>query len=134
MLLDNDIIVVAVGGGGIPILEESTGLRGIEAVIDKDYASGVLARELGADYFIILTGVEKVSIDFGKPTQKDLSAISIADAKNYLAAGQFPPGSMGPKIEAAVDFIESGGESAIITSIDKLDEALKGKTGTRIIR
>jgi len=134
VLLDNDIIVVAVGGGGIPILEESTGLRGIEAVIDKDYASGVLARELGADYFIILTGVEKVSIDFGKPTQKDLSAISIADAKNYLAAGQFPPGSMGPKIEAAVDFIESGGESAIITSIDKLDEALKGKTGTRIIR
>lgn len=132
-LLDNDIIVVAVGGGGIPILEENNKLIGVEAVIDKDYASGVLARELGADYFIILTGVEKVSIDFGKPNQKDLSVISVSDAKSYLASGQFPPGSMGPKIEAAVGFIESGGESAIITSIDKLDDALKGKTGTKII-
>lgn len=132
-LLDNDIIVVAVGGGGIPILEENNKLIGVEAVIDKDYASGVLARELGADYFIILTSVEKVSIDFGKPNQKDLSVISVSDAKSYLASGQFPPGSMGPKIEAAVGFIESGGESAIITSIDKLDDALKGKTGTKII-
>ena len=134
VLLENDIIVIAAGGGGVPVVKENERLLGVEAVIDKDYASGTLAKELDADYFIILTSVENVALNYKQRNQKDLSVLTVADARAYLNAGQFPQGSMGPKIEASVDFIESGGKYAVITSIEKLSEALDGKAGTRITR
>lgn len=133
-LLENDFIVITAGGGGIPVIRDNDGIKGVEAVIDKDYASALVAQETGADYLIILTGVPKVAINFGKENQKFIDSMTIAEAKKYLAEGQFPPGSMGPKIEAAIHFLENGKGEAIITSIDKLKEALHGKTGTRITK
>ncbi|MDP2172415.1 MAG: carbamate kinase [Candidatus Cloacimonadaceae bacterium] len=126
-------IVIAVGGGGIPIYicEDGT-YEGVDAVIDKDFASALLALEIEADLFVILTGVEKVSINFGKPDQIDLDTLSVSDAKRYHSEKQFPAGSMGPKILAAIDFIERGGKEVLITSIDKIVDAFEGKTGTRI--
>jgi carbamate kinase len=108
-------------------------LTGVEAVIDKDRASGVLARQLGARIMIILTQVEKVAIAFGKPDQRDLDVITVADARKYLDAGEFPPGSMGPKIESAVEFLETGGERVIITKPDLLVAALEGARCTSIV-
>lgn len=126
-------IVIAVGGGGIPIyIREDGTYEGVDAVIDKDFASALLALEIKADLFVILTGVEKVSINFGKPDQTDLDTLSVADAKRYYAEKQFPAGSMGPKILAAIDFIERGGNEVLITSIDRIVDAFAGKTGTRI--
>lgn len=132
-LLQNKITVITAGGGGIPVVEDNGVLTGVEAVIDKDFASALLAAEIGADYLFILTGVEQVAVNFGKPNQENLSTLSVEDAKKYLDEGQFPKGSMGPKIEAAIYFLEKGGKNVVITSIEKLQEALEGKTGTRLV-
>jgi len=130
----SDAIVIAVGGGGIPVVRDANGdLRGVEAVIDKDRASSVLARELRADILMILTEVEKVAVNFGKPDQRGLDSMTVAEARKYLADGEFPPGSMGPKIEAAIEFLEDGGEAVIITRPELASEALEGKRCTRIV-
>jgi len=141
-MLDAGEIVIAVGGGGIPSVRENNGsLRGVEAVIDKDYATSHLAIEVGADTILFLTAVEKVFRDFGLPSQRALDKLTIAEAKQLLAEGQFGVGSMEPKIRAAVEFLKEMGEiephreqEAIITLPETLGEALRGKTGTRITR
>ena len=133
-LVDNGFIAISVGGGGIPVIRNEEGnLEGVAAVIDKDLASERLAEDLDADALVILTAVEKVSINFKKPDQKDLDTLTVAEAKQYMAEGHFAPGSMLPKIEAAVKFVESKpGRKAIITSLDKAAEALAGTAGTTI--
>ncbi len=132
-LINRGHIVIAAGGGGVPVVVSEDGeIRGVEAVIDKDYAASMLAASLQADLFIVLTGVERVSRDFGKPGEEPLSEISVKTARELLAQGQFPPGSMGPKIDAAVRFIEAGGHEVLITRSESLEEALEGRTGTRI--
>lgn len=133
-LVARGYVVIAVGGGGIPVVRDETGdLRGIGAVIDKDLASALLAAQLGADVFLISTGVSRVSLDYGKPTQRELSDLTLAEARRYLREGQFPAGSMGPKVEAAVQFLEAGGQTAIIASPTHLAEALEGHHGTRVV-
>jgi len=132
-LLEKDITVITAGGGGIPVIENNGQLEGVEAVIDKDFASALLAADINADYLFILTGVEQVAINFGTPNQQNLLEMTIDDALRYLEEGQFPKGSMGPKIEAAILFLQKGGKNVIITTIDKLQDALAGKTGTRIV-
>lgn len=132
-LLNNGISVISTGGGGIPVVENDGKIEGIEAVIDKDFASALLAADINADYLFILTGVEQVAINFGKPNQQNLLEMTIDEALRYLEEGQFPKGSMGPKIEAAILFLQKGGKNVIITSIDKLQDAIEGKTGTRIV-
>ena len=134
LLLDQDVVVIAVGGGGIPVRENEKGdLEGCAAVIDKDLASCLLAKNLKADLFIISTGVDKVAVDFKKPTQRELDRLTVAEAKKYLAEGQFPAGSMGPKIEAAIDFLEHGGKEVIITQPHLLEDAIAGKNGTHLV-
>jgi carbamate kinase len=134
-LLEDDFIVIAAGGGGIPVVRDEHGcLHGVEAVIDKDLASALLAAGLGIGTFVILTGVEQVALDYRKPTQRFVSRMTVSEAQRYLAEGQFPPGSMGPKIQAAIDFLQAGGDMVIITSPEKFTEALAGETGTRVIR
>lgn len=123
-------IVIACGGGGIPVIKEGKRLSGVEAVIDKDLASSKLGEQIGADILVIATDVEKVALHYGEPDQEFLEKISVAEAKKYLKEGHFPPGSMGPKVEAVVNFLESGGKQAIITSIEKIKDALQGKAGT----
>ncbi len=126
-------IVIAAGGGGIPVVVSEEGqVRGVEAVIDKDYAASMLAVSLSADLFIILTGVERVARDFGKPTETPLPEIKLDMARRLLAEGQFPAGSMGPKIDAAIAFVEAGGKEVLITRAESLSEALEGRTGTLI--
>jgi carbamate kinase len=126
-------VVVAAGGGGIPVVRgRDRQWRGVEAVIDKDYSSALLASELGADLFIVITGVPRVAVDFGRPTQKWIEYLSVRDAEDHLAQGQFPPGSMGPKIEAALDHVRATGNDVLITDIDHIREALSGEEGTRI--
>lgn len=128
-------VVIAAGGGGIPVVRGRDGQwRGIEAVIDKDYASAFLAGELKADLFIILTGVNKVAIDYGKPSQKDVDRMTVAEAEKHLASGQFPAGSMGPKVEASIQFVHATGKQVIITDVDHLRDALEGREGTVIAR
>jgi len=132
-LVNRGHIVIAAGGGGVPVVVSEEGeVRGVEAVIDKDYAASMLAAQLQADLFIVLTGVAQVSRDFGKPTEQALPEMGVKTARELLAQGQFPPGSMGPKIDAAVRFIEAGGHEVLITRAESLGEALEGKTGTRI--
>jgi carbamate kinase len=132
--IDTGAIVIAVGGGGVPVVRGEDGaLRGVEAVIDKDRASSVLARQLKAHILMILTEVEKVALGFGTDAQKDLDTMTVAEAKTYLEQGEFPPGSMGPKIEAAIEFLEAGGEQVIITKPELLSEALTGGRCTRIV-
>ena len=127
-------IVITCGGGGIPVLEkEDEELEGIAAVIDKDYAAELLAEQIGADIFIILTEVEKVAINFNKPEQKNLSQMTVSEVKKYIEEGHFAAGSMLPKVLAAMKFVEVNPEKlAIITSLDKAVEALEGKAGTVI--
>jgi len=126
-------IVIAVGGGGVPVYRESDGsLEGVDAVIDKDRASSLLANLIDADQLIILTGVEKVAVNFKKPDQRFFDKLSIAECERYLAEGQFPKGSMGPKIEAARDFIKRGGAEVIITSMENASLAVEGKAGTSV--
>lgn len=133
-LVMSERVVIAAGGGGIPVIINGRGLyEGVEAVIDKDYASSLLAREVGAELFIILTGIPRVYYNFGQPDQKPLSVITIDEAKKYLAEGQFPAGSMGPKIRAAIEYIEAGGKEVLITSASHLKAALINRSGTRII-
>ena len=133
-LNDAGFVVVTVGGGGIPVVRNEAGdLEGVAAVIDKDLASEKLARDMDADALVILTAVEKVSINFKKPDQKDLDRMSAAEAKQYIKEGHFAPGSMLPKIEAALNFVESKpGRTAIITSLDKAVDAIEGRAGTTI--
>lgn len=131
-LIGLGFVVIGVGGGGIPVVEEDGSLRGVEAVIDKDYASGLLATGIKADLFLISTAVEKVALNYGKPNQIDLARMTLSEAKNYLQEGHFPPGSMGPKIKAVIKFLEEGGEEALITSPENLARALRGEMGTRI--
>ena len=134
LLLEQDVVVIAVGGGGIPVRENEKGdLEGCAAVIDKDLASCLLAKNLKADLFIISTGVDKVAVDFKKPTQRELDKLTVAEAKKHLAEGQFPAGSMGPKIEAAIDFLEHGGKEVIITQPHLLEDAIAGKNGTHLV-
>lgn len=132
-LVNRGHIVVAAGGGGIPVVVTEDGqVRGVEAVIDKDYTASLLASSLSADVFIILTGVEQVARDFGKPTETPLSELDVVTARALLAAGQFPPGSMGPKIDAAIRFVEAGGRQVLITRAESLADALEGRTGTLV--
>jgi len=127
-------VVIAGGGGGIPIVKREHGYVGVDAVVDKDFAAAKLAELVEADYFFILTTVEKVAINFNTPKQADLSLITCAQAQEFIEQGQFAPGSMLPKVQAAMGFIEATPQGhAIITSLEKASDALEGKTGTRII-
>jgi carbamate kinase len=133
-LLESGFVVIACGGGGIPVVEDAPGVyRGVEAVVDKDSASGLLAANLGVPVFIVSTGVEKVAIRFRKPDERFLDRLTVKEARQYLEAGEFPPGSMGPKVRAAIDFIERGGQRAIITSPSHLENAIAGRTGTHVV-
>ena len=132
-LVGSGTVVITVGGGGIPVVRREGRLVGVPAVIDKDFASAKLAELLDADLLVILTAVEKVAINFGKPDQKGLDALTPAEAREYIAQGQFAPGSMLPKVEAAVQFAESKpGRTALITLLEKARDGIEGRTGTRI--
>ncbi len=133
-LVDSGAIVIASGGGGIPVVREGGALKGVEAVIDKDLAGERLAEVVEADTFLILTNIEKVKLNYGKPDERDLDVISVEDAERYSKEGHFPPGSMGPKVEACVKFLRWGGEEAIITSLDRAVSAIEGRTGTHIVK
>lgn len=133
LLVDNGYCVIAVGGGGIPVVKDERGeLKGVDAVIDKDYASSLLASELKADFFVISTGVEKVCINYGKPEEKPLDKLRVAEAVRLIEEGQFAPGSMLPKIRAVLSYLEHGGKRAIITSPENVRRAFNGETGTHI--
>lgn len=134
-LLEKGIVTITVGGGGIPVIDPGDGnYRGIAAVIDKDYASSLLAQAIGADLFVISTAVEKVAINFGKPNQQWLDRITVSQAKQYLAEGtHFAKGSMAPKIQAVIWYLENGGKQALITNPENIGRAIKGETGTWII-
>jgi carbamate kinase len=132
-LVENNFIVIAVGGGGIPVVEKPSGfLRGIEAVIDKDFASGLLAKLIQADLLLITTAVEKVAINFNKPDQQWIERMTVAEAEKYIDDGHFAPGSMLPKIQAIVKFLKEGGKQALITDPPNIKRALRGDTGTWI--
>jgi len=133
-LVEVGMIPVAAGGGGIPVVETADGIRGVEAVIEKDLATAVLAAELGAERVFFLTGVERVAVGWGTPTQRFVDRLSVDEARRLLAAGEFPAGSMGPKVEAAVEFVTRGGAAGIITSLERLAEAASGRAGTLITR
>ena len=134
-LIDSGVVVITVGGGGIPVIDTGNGeYRGTAAVIDKDFASSLLAQNIKADLFLIATAVEKVAIHFGKPEQKWLDKMTLAEAKQYLAEGiHFAKGSMAPKIQAIIWYLESGGKAALITNPENIGRALKGETGTWIL-
>jgi carbamate kinase len=133
-LLDQDFVVIAVGGGGIPVVQQPDGsLAGVEAVIDKDYASALLAGSLPAELFVISTAVEKVALNFNKPNQRWLDRLTLAEARQYLEEGHFHKGSMGPKIEAIASYLERGGQRALITNPENLGRALAGETGTWVV-
>ncbi len=133
-LIESGHIVIACGGGGVPVIREDGRLRGVEAVVDKDLASALLACALRAEIFLILTGVERVALFFGTPQQINLERISLGEAKKHLAEGHFAPGSMGPKIEAAIHFLEHGGQQVIIAALEQAQQALEGKAGTQITK
>jgi carbamate kinase len=134
-LVDTGAVVITVGGGGIPVIKETDGdVVGTAAVIDKDFASSLLAQKIGASLFVISTAVEKVALNFGKPDETWIDQMTVAEAKAYLAEGtHFAKGSMAPKIEAIIWFLESGGQEAIITTPENIGRALRGETGTRIV-
>ncbi|MDK2915714.1 MAG: carbamate kinase [Euryarchaeota archaeon] len=132
-LLSAGAIVIAAGGGGVPVVADGRGaLRGVEAVVDKDYTAALLASLVGAEDLLILTDVERVALNYGRPDQEEIDEMTVREARRHLAAGQFPPGTMGPKIEAAVGFLEAGGERAVIASLNDASRALDGRAGTRI--
>ncbi|MCZ6527564.1 MAG: carbamate kinase [Candidatus Dadabacteria bacterium] len=129
-----DFVVIACGGGGIPVIRDEKGcLKGVPAVIDKDFAAEKIGNFIGAELLLLITPVDRVAINFGTPEQKDLSKITLEEAERYFSEGHFAPGSMGPKIEAAIQFLRSGGKKAIITSLDCIESAIKGEAGTEII-
>lgn len=133
-LIDAGSIVVAGGGGGVPVVREPEGtLRGVDAVIDKDFAAERLAALIGADALVLITGVRRLALHYGTPQQRDLDTVELEDAKRYLSEGHFPAGSMGPKVMAAIRFLENGGEEAIISAADTLAAAFDGTDGTRIL-
>jgi carbamate kinase len=133
-ILDAGIIVIASGGGGIPVMKDADGnYHGLEAVIDKDRAGEVMAQEIGADTFMVLTDVEHALTNFGKDNAAPIGTITVAEAKRLVGEGHFLPGSMGPKVASAIKFVEEGGKRSIISSLDKAGEALQGKTGTIIV-
>lgn len=132
-LVEHGFVVVAAGGGGIPVIRRPNGTyEGVEAVIDKDYASSILAQNIDADLFVILTGEERVYLNYNRPDQVMLDHLGLAEARNYLGMKQFPPGSMGPKINAAISFVERTARKVLITSPERLGEAMEGRTGTLI--
>lgn len=133
-LVEAGVIVIAAGGGGIPVaLRPDASLEGVEAVIDKDKTASLLANGVGAEILFLLTEVDQVYLDYGRPTQRPVRRLTVAEARQYLGEGQFPPGSMGPKIEAAISFVEGGGEKAIIGSLARVAEAIAGISGTAIV-
>jgi len=133
-LIDAGFVVITVGGGGIPVVEDEAGnLQGVAAVIDKDYASSLLATSIGANLLLISTAVEQVALNWGKPNQTMIDQMTAAEARRYMEAGHFAPGSMKPKIEAILWFLEQGGQEAIITNPKNIERALAGETGTRIV-
>ena len=132
-LLSQGVLVIAVGGGGIPVVRENGALVGIEAVIDKDRASALLAGRLGVDLFVISTDADRVYLDYRRPTQRPVDRATADEMARHLEAGQFPPGNMGPKIESALRFLRAGGSEVIITSYDRLCEAVGGTAGTHIV-
>ncbi len=132
-LVSKGVIVIAAGGGGIPVIKEKGMLKGVEAVIDKDYASAILAIGLKAQLFLISTAVEKVALNFGKPDQKLIDKMTLSEVKKYYRQGHFPQGSMGPKIRAIINYLEHGGKKAIITNPENIERALRGEAGTSII-
>jgi carbamate kinase len=133
-LIKNGFIVVGVGGGGIPVVRDQAGdLSGVEGVIDKDLASSLLATSLNADLLLISTAVEKASLNYKKPDQRDLDRISLSEAKRYYAEGHFAKGSMGPKVQAVINYLERGGSAALITMPETITKALAGQTGTWIL-
>ncbi|MBW3594332.1 MAG: carbamate kinase, partial [Actinobacteria bacterium] len=132
-LVDDGVLVIAAGGGGIPVIHtDNGGLEGIAAVVDKDLASALLAIDLRADLLMILTDVEQVSLGYDTPNETAVGFLTIADARSALAAGEFPPGTMGPKVEAACRFAEARGRAAVITSIPLAGKAVMGRAGTRV--
>ena len=133
-MIKRDFVVIACGGGGIPVIRNLNGeLRGVEAVIDKDLAAEKLATLIGAEVLILITPVEQVALNFGTPKQKNISRMTMEEAKRYLEEGHFPPGSMGPKVEAAIKFLEEGGKRSIITSAQAAHKAIRSQGGTEII-
>jgi len=130
MALGN-FIIIACGGGGVPVIKINKRLQGVEAVIDKDLASAKLGEQIGAQILLIASDVEKVALNFGRIDYKYLDLLSTDEARKYMKEGHFPPGSMGPKVQAAINFLESGGERVIITSIEKIKEAIEGNAGTQ---
>ena len=133
-LIKGGFTVIAVGGGGIPVIEDENGdLIGAEAVIDKDYASALLANSIQADLFVISTAVEKVALNYNKPDQKWLDRLTLAEARKYMAEGHFAKGSMGPKIQAVIWFLERGGKQALVTNPQNIERALAGETGTWVV-
>lgn len=134
-LVKAGFVVIAAGGGGIPVVRDDQGnLKGVAAVIDKDYATSLLATNLNADLFVVSTAVEKVFINYKKPDQKGIDRMTVSEAKAYMDQGQFAKGSMLPKVNAAITFLEHGGNEALITNPESLERAIAGKTGTRIVR
>lgn len=131
-LVEHGVLVIACGGGGIPVIWKDGKLQGVEAVIDKDRASALLASKLGAELFVISTDTDYVYLDYKKPAQRPLQQIGAAELRTYLEAGHFPPGNMGPKVESVLRFLEKGGQEAIISSPEKLRSAVAGKSGTHV--
>jgi carbamate kinase len=135
LLARSGFVVIACGGGGIPVIQDEEGnLVGVEAVIDKDLASSLLARGIGADLLLVSTGVEKVAINFNKPDRRWLDRMTVAEARKHYADNQFDRGSMGPKIQAVIEFIEGGGQTGLITNPENIGRALAGETGTYIVK
>jgi carbamate kinase len=132
-LLGQGVLVIAAGGGGIPVIKTAEGLKGVEAVIDKDRVSALLAGRLGVDCFIISTDADRVYLDYRRPTQRGLDRVTADELEDHLRAGQFPPGNMGPKIESALRFLRGGGREVVITSYERIPAALRGEAGTRIV-
>lgn len=133
-MLDEKLVVITGGGGGVPVIDKGNRYEGVDAVIDKDSVAAKLSEDIDADVLIILTAVEKVAINFNKPDQKDLEQITVKEAEKYIEEGHFAPGSMLPKVESCIDFVKRGSKKkAIITSLEKANEALQGKTGTVIV-
>jgi len=133
-LLEEGFLVIACGGGGIPVIREGRRFEGVDAVIDKDLASAKLAQEVGVDIFLIATDTDGVAINFKRPGQRFFRRLPLEEAKRYLHEGQFPEGSMGPKIKAVIEFLESGGKRALITSTENIERSVEGKAGTEITR
>ncbi|NJE29966.1 carbamate kinase [Thermococcus sp. 18S1] len=133
-LVEKGFIVITSGGGGVPVIEEDGQLKGVEAVIDKDLAGERLAEEVNADIFMILTDVNGAAINFGKPDERWLGEVTVEELRKYYEEGHFKKGSMGPKVLAAMRFVEWGGERAVIAALDRAVEALEGKTGTQVIK